>query len=326
MTIWRATVLRLIETRYSESFKVNGYESESPFKARKFETQRALYQWRLPQQSNPPYPPHLASIPLDEQTPLLKIFNIKRFVDVSVSLLPVIPPSISYLLYGDPIGRTMADIEARMQALRKEGKNIGGEPSIGYRKDWYSDAAFAQQYFTGPNPTSITLAGELWIMRFKESAKAQGNKDMHSLLSFAEPRSLYVQDCSFFREFVDATPDSTLKSDNGKRFGCASVTLFHLSAEGQLHPLAIVLDFRVSMANSVVIFNRRVNPSDSIEHEATDWPWRYAKMCSMVADWTRHELTLHLNDCHFIEEATIVAAFRSFPSSHIVYKILEPHW
>ncbi|PQE14045.1 lipoxygenase 1 protein [Rutstroemia sp. NJR-2017a BBW] len=315
-----------LEDRYSESFKIKGYESGRPFVARKFETQKVLYQWRLSQQSNPPYPPHLAYIPLEEETPLFKIFNFTRLVDVAVSLLPAIPSAISYLLYGDPIGRTMADCETRMRVLRRELKNIGEEPSIGDRNDWYSDAAFAQQYFTGPNPASIALAGELWTMRFKDSAKAQGNTDMHSLLSFAEPSSLYIQDCSFFREYVGATPESTLKSENGKRFGCASVTLFHLSAEGQLHPLAIILDFRGNMAKSVVIFNRRVNATDSVEHEATDWPWRYAKMCSLVADWTHHELTLHLNDCHFIEEATIVAAFRSFPSSHIVYRILEPHW
>jgi len=99
-----------------------------------------------------------------------------------------------------------------------------------------------------------------------------------------------------------------------------------LSTEGDLHPLAIVLDYTVSIEKSVVIFNQRLKSSDPTESEKEDWPWRYAKMCNQVSDWVRHEMAIHLNDCHFIEEATIVAAYRSFPSNHVVYNLLEPHW
>jgi hypothetical protein len=49
-------------------------------------------------------------------------------------------------------------------------------------------------------------------------------------------------------------------------------------------------------------------------------------MCNQVSDWTKHELTVHLNDCHFVEEATIVAAQRSFPADHVVFNLLAPHW
>ncbi|APA14441.1 hypothetical protein SS1G_06332 [Sclerotinia sclerotiorum 1980 UF-70] len=303
-----------------------GFEAEKPFIPRRFETQRALYQWALPG-STSSYPPHLKWIPLDNRVGLLKIFNLRRFVDVSVSLLPKIPPEISNLLSGDPYnGTTMAMLEERMIALNKEQKNVGTEPSIGYRKDWYSDAVFAQQYFTGPNPSSIALASQIWLDRFKNAVFDQGNKEMHSLLERFNSNSFFIQDCSFFHEWAGASPDATLKFDNGKRFGCASVTLFHLNADGDLHPLAIVLDYKVSMEKSVTIFNKRINPKDPKDNEHNDWPWRYAKMCSLVADWTHHELTLHLNDCHFVEEASAVAAYRSFPSDHIVYKILEPHW
>ncbi|TGO18605.1 hypothetical protein BPAE_0375g00030 [Botrytis paeoniae] len=287
-----------LEERYADSFRAQGFEADRPFIPRKFETQRALYQWALPGTTTPSYPPHLKWIPLDDRVGLLKIFNLKRFVDVSV----------------------------RMKALQVEEKNIGTEPSIGYRKDWYSDAVFAQQSFTGPNPSSIALAGQTWLDRFKKSAFDQGNKEMHSLLETFNSESFYIRDCSFFREWAGAFPDAVLKSDNGKRYGYASVTLFHLNADGDLHPLAIVLDYKISMEHSVTIFNKRINPKDPKENEHEDWPWRYAKMCSLVSDWTHHEVTLHLNDCHFVEEASAVAAYRSFPSDHIVYKILEPHW
>ncbi|TGO13832.1 hypothetical protein BTUL_0062g00060 [Botrytis tulipae] len=322
-----AKLFARLEERYADSFHAQGFEADRPFIPRKFETQRALYQWALPGTTTPSYPPHLKWIPLDDRVGLLKIFNLKRFVDVSVSLLPKIPPEISNLLFGDPYnGTTMVMLEERMKALQVEEKNIGTEPSIGNRKDWYSDAVFAQQYFTGPNPSSIALAGQIWLDRFKKSAFDQSNKEMHSLLETFNSESFYIQDCSFFREWAGASPDVVLKSDNGKRYGCASVTLFHLNADGDLHPLAIVLDYKVSMEHSVTIFNKRINPKDPKENEHEDWPWRYAKMCSLVSDWTHHEVTLHLNDCHFVEEASAVAAYRSFPSDHIVYKILEPHW
>ncbi len=213
-----------------------------------------------------------------------------------------------------------------MRQLTRAKKNIGAEPSIANRDDWYSDAVFAQQSFTGPNPTSITLATRGWLERFLRAAIHQGKYDMVALLKLAKPESMYMQDNSYFRNAANAAPNSTLQSDDMTRFSCASVTLFQLSPEGNLHPLAIVLDYRVSMKNSVCIFNQRLTYLDSTETEATDWPWRYAKMCHQVSDWTRHQLQVHLNDCHFVEEATIVAAQRSFPFDHIVYKLLEPHW
>ena len=117
-----------------------------------------------------------------------------------------------------------------------------------------------------------------------------------------------------------------LCSDDGRWFGCASVTLLSLSPEGKLHPLAIVLDYRVSIENSVCIFNRRLYPEDSSKHEAADWPWRYAKLCALVSDWTTHEVAAHLTDCHFVQKDLIVAAQRSFPTDHVVYNLLAPHW
>lgn len=80
------------------------------------------------------------------------------------------------------------------------------------------------------------------------------------------------------------------------------------------------------MSNSVVIFNKRLDPSDPTDSEETDWPWRYAKMCAQVSDWTRHEITIHLTNTHFVEEVVIVATHRAFPTDHVVFKLLYPHW
>lgn len=40
------------------------------------------------------------------------------------------------------------------------------------------------------------------------------------------------------------------------RYGCSSVAFFHLEPSGKLHPLAITLDYKSGMENSVTIFNR----------------------------------------------------------------------
>ncbi|KAK0110865.1 hypothetical protein ONS96_002453 [Cadophora gregata f. sp. sojae] len=318
-----------IDTRFASYFDLAEFEPSDKEWRRKrsIETLRRTYAWQEPGTTNPPYPPCLKSIPRDEQTGLLQIFNAERLIDTTVALLPeaLQPKLLAAYLYGEPIGKTMAGIQARMKQLTRAKKNIGTEPSVANRDDWYTDAVFAQQSFTGSNPTSITLAGE-WVGKFKAVAKEQGRNDVAVLLEYSKAESFFIQDCSYFRDAADAAPDTVLKSDDGKRFGCASVTLLQLREDGNLHPLAIIIDYKVSMEKSVVIFNKRITPQDSKATEEQDWPWRYAKMCSQVSDWTKHEIQVHLNDCHFVEEASIVAAQRSFTADHIVYRILEPHW
>lgn len=151
---------------------------------------------------------------------------------------------------------------------------------------------------------------------------------MYNLLSTAEADSLYVQDYSYFRAAVGAAPDAPMVSGTGsqKRYACAAVSLFQLSASGKLHPLAVVLDYRKTMETSVVMFNRRLRASDPTTNEATDWPWRYAKMCAQISDWTRHEVEVHLVNTHLVEEAVIVAAHRTLPAEHAVFRLLQPHW
>jgi hypothetical protein len=252
---------------------------------------------------------------------LLNIFDLSRLIETAITTVPEIPEGISSLLYGPSIGNTMAQIESRMRTM-----SIGSVPSIADRTDWFTDAVFAQQAFSGSNPTTIARSSMEWLTRFMTAANGQGNKGMYTLLSNANIESMFIQDCSYFRAACSAQPDQTLCSEDGRRFGCASVTLFHLSPGGALHPLAIVLDWRGNMGNSVCIFNTRLTPDHNGAQEANDWPWRYAKLCSQVADWTRSECGTHLTDCHFVQEAVIVAAQRSFPTDHVVFNILAPHW
>lgn len=211
---------------------------------------------------------------------------------------------------------------------------------VGDIADWWSDRRFAQQQFTGTNPTTIEQVSDFWIHHFIDAASGdetdQKMKAKIQSLSSTDRQSLYMQDYSYFRkaagmpesdeitcEFEESDPSGgSNKSRTSYRWGVASVCLFHLPQNGMLQPLAIVLDWRGTAANSVTIYNKEL----SLSAQKEDWPWRYAKTCVQVSDWLRHEVTVHLTNTHFIEEATIVAAQRAFEDTHPVFQLLYPHW
>jgi hypothetical protein len=256
-----------------------------------------------------------------------------RLLDTGFVLASIIPESVKDFVYCHPDQRaTMTALDEQNRKLREAEKNIFDEPNIGdcVVTPWYTDESFGQQQLTGTNPATIEIASEKWASEFQHEASKQGKVDMERLISdAANSKSLYVQDCSYFRAAIGVRPTSDLsagiKDSSKARYACASLTLFHLTPEGKLHPVAIVIDYKQDMDHSVVIFNKRIDPNAQLK-QATDWPWRYAKTCATSADWIRHEVKVHLVDCHFVEEATIVAAHRSLPTNHLVYRCLEPHW
>ncbi|KAK5989049.1 Linoleate 9S-lipoxygenase 1-like protein [Cladobotryum mycophilum] len=230
---------------------------------------------------------------------------------------------------------SMEAFEEYNKSHRKSGTDIKQGRNIGLLEDWYSDRRFAEQSFTGTNPTTIEKVPEDLLAEFIETAKREGYEYWTKTLPKIDPASLFVQDCRYFREAIGAQPDEELKHQeplSELNWACAAVTLFQLHDTGRLHPIAIVVDYKTSMKNSVTIFNKSQKPSepdsdaDPIEEEASDWPWRYAKTCAQVSDWIRHEAGVHLTRAHFIEEAIIVATHRTIPMDHIIFKLLEPHW
>lgn len=290
-----------------------------------------VYQW-----SNDDFPPHLKEIPDSVSVPAEEIFDAMGLIQTTNLIRKLIPngevsdEKLEILgIEGKPYaGASISMIEEnnRNNELwrNRRGTDIKKGLNIGDLPDWYSDSRFAQQQFTGTNPTTIKSASKIWISQFTDEAEKQGNKKVQELLQRGKDSSFYIQDCSYFRDAIGVEADHVMNSDG--RFLCATVSLFQLHSDGRLHPLAIVIDFKGSLDKSVTIFNKRLNPSDSIDGEKTDWPWRYAKTCAQVADWIRHEVTVHLVNTHFIEEVIIVATNRNMDSKHPVFRLLEPHW
>ncbi|KAJ5986311.1 hypothetical protein N7451_010676 [Penicillium sp. IBT 35674x] len=258
-------------------------------------------------------------------------------------------------------GDTIAEVENyNREQIDKAKNNQGGivdifnRPNVGELEDWYTDARFAQQQFTGTNPTTIERAAsdpyKAWLDHFVGAAKKSEDasaKETISNLIIKSPDSLYIQDYSKFRQaagFKDPKCEITVPGSwypyRYARWGCAAVCLFFLDARGLLHPLAIVTDWRGNSEASVTIYNRELfkrmnlltgklkkpNQMEERIDEAHDWPWRYAKTCVQTSDWFQHEVSAHLTRTHLVEEAIIVSANRQLDPNHPVFRILRPHW
>ncbi|KAF5870677.1 putative lipoxygenase protein [Botrytis fragariae] len=318
-------VYTLVNKSFASFFDVHQLESHLPTTPISLEEKKERFQFQTPGSDG--YPPHLSLEPKVDFLHSLKIFQPERLFATAPIVQKVIPEKFLDFAYDEPNQRTFALIESVNQKLFDERRDIGKVANIGTRKDWYSDEVYAQQQFTGVNPVTIRKAEKEWIQRFKAAASAQEKRDSLRVIEEAERQGgLYVQDCSYFRKFAGVAQGEDLKSDDGKRFGCASVSLFHLLPNGTLHPLAIILDYRTNITDSLTLFNNRTSPTSPKTHEATDWPWRYAKQCAQVSDWHAHELGSHLTHTHLIEEGIIISSHRHLPESHPVFRLLAPHW
>jgi hypothetical protein len=319
---------------------MRGFEPIIPQK-RDLSQKQNVYQW-----SNDAYPPHLETVPPEQENGkpgIGNIFDIKELGFVSQIAKAfgfIIPEAID--ASGTPFeGPTLADCEKYNREHLSPKTDIMNGENIGNLSDWYSDARFAQQHLSGVNPSTIERAQSGKLDAYIAEAEKQGLDDMKKLLS--EGDDLFIQDYSYFRkamelsdkepEYRNIVPEMTgPKADQptGKmvfRYACAPVVIFQLHCDGRLHPLAITIDHKGSLDKSITLFNRRLTPDAKSEvDEKDDWAWRYAKTCAQTADWTRHEVATHLVDTHMIEEAIIVATNRTIPEDHILYETLSPHW
>jgi len=335
---------RRIERTYESLFDVMQVEPTLPRLISR-EEKKSIYRWSAyPKNADgslAQYPPHLETIPAGDQVSANDIFGFLRIKETELLVAKVVPDKIigktfdwaqsvvAQLLEGSPMTGTLRELEEYNRKHRKSGIDIESGANLGLLPDWYSDRRFADQSFTGTNPTTITVVPKSLLDEFVAAARNGGYEYWAKTLGTIDPKSLFVQDARNFRALIGADPEETLHNKeplSDDNWACAAVTLFQLHDDGRLHPIAIVIDYKVSMANSVTIFNKRTKPSDPTTSEETDFPWRFAKTCAQVTDWMRHEVIVHLTRAHLVEEALIVATHRSFEMDHIVFRLLQPHW
>lgn len=306
---------------------------------------KAIYRWSAyptnPDGTPAQYPPHLDTIPEKDQVSANDIFGWLYLKETQLLVAKLIPDSIGGKTFnffqeliadkigGRPMVGTLRQIEEYNRHNRKSGTDIEAGKNIGLLSDWYSDRRFADQSFTGTNPTTITRVPAELLTEFIATAARTGEADWAGRLKAVDPATLFVQDTRKLRAALGAAETETLYNReplSDDSWACAAVTLFQLHSTGQLHPVAITIDYKSSMAESVTIFNKRASPDAPTTSEESDFPWRYAKTCAQVTDFIRHEVAVHLTHAHLIEEALVVATHRTLPMRHPVFKVLQPHW
>lgn len=209
-----------------------------------------MYNW-----SDDNFPPHCVP---DKTSDLLKIFNGRGVIQMQELLKKLVPGKICSQTWEDGrekvgilcmpyVGTTIKHLNNTPD--RKSGTGVMEGRNIGDWPDWYSDARFAQQQFTGTNPSTIRLASHEWLSIFVDVAEKQNNQEAVDLFHSAGPESFYVQDYSYFRDAVKAKADYVMMAEGleGNRWSCAAVSLFQLHSDGRLHPLAIVIDYKDSI-------------------------------------------------------------------------------
>ncbi|KAH8160027.1 hypothetical protein CIB48_g8216 [Xylaria polymorpha] len=327
-------IYSLIEEAFASHYNSLGLDPILPTK-RGLKQKQETYQWSDP--SHDSFPPHLLSVPLDKQDPFIFDLGGVLFIQVIANIFSFMVPG-SLITHGTPfIGPTLADCEKYNREHPSPKTDIMDGKNLGNEVDWYSDARFAQQHLTGANPATIKTAPVEKVKEYAVEANKQGRNDMEKLLLQGE--DLLIQDYSWFREATGVSNDEEFNSvihekvlgiethNSTTRYACASVVIFQLHSDGRLHPLAITLDYKGNLNNSITIFNRRLTPdAKGSVKEKDDWPWRYAKTCAQTADWASHQVGVHLVDTHLIEEAIIVATNRTIPEDHLLYELLSPHW
>lgn len=334
-------VYSLIEESAVSHFDSKGFEPVFPRKRDLTEKQK-IYEWS---DGADHYPPHLLAIPTELQEASATNPGVGTLFDTDQkTFLARIAMIVSFMIPDNMShdntpykGPTLADCEKWNRGKPLKPTDITEGKNIGDKVDWYSDARFAQQHLSGVNPTTIETAPPNKVKAYVDEAAKQKLEGMRKLLS--QGTDLFIQDYSYFREatgvkneeeFKNVIPERQGGVPTGKtdcRYACASVVIFQLNSDGRLHPLAITLDYKGSLDNSITIFNRRLTPNDKGDrNEKDDWPWRYAKTCAQTSDWLLHEIAVHLVETHLVEEAIIVSTNRTIPDDHLLYEILSPHW
>lgn len=196
---------------------------------------------------------------------------------------------------------------------------------------WKTDREFARQALAGVNPLVIrcletfppsssldpniygpqkSTITEQHIKKFLDGlslSQAVGSKRLF-ILDYYDPYMLYAERIN------------KLSSDANKTY--ASRTLFFLTDEGELKPVAIELCLPPTADHKAV---RSVyTPGEEGTEEGA--LWRLARAHARVNDSGYHQLISHWLTTHAVMEPFIIATHRQLSKMHPLYKLLIPHY
>ncbi|XP_061602684.1 hydroperoxide isomerase ALOXE3-like [Cololabis saira] len=291
----------MVELRGGRAMKV--FEEEHPLliEHRKTELQlkKSLYQWAI----------------TDERLP-----HKSHFKDISE-----LPAEIRFSASrSDEIlfTKRMIGVELVFKGLAgstQQWKNIEDMKKIFWHKKtamseyvsehWKEDDFFGYQFLSATNPNVIRCCLKLPSnFPVTEEMVKPFLREGSTLKKEMEKGNIFLCD----QDIMDGLP--TREKDGNSMHMAAGLCLFYMNPENKLMPLAIQLHQQPSKQNPIFL------PSDP----ETDW--LLAKLFFKSADVLEYEVVHHFLKTHHLAEVFGVAALRSFPVIHPLYKLLIPHF
>ncbi|XP_071766221.1 polyunsaturated fatty acid lipoxygenase ALOX15B-like isoform X2 [Centroberyx gerrardi] len=174
------------------------------------------------------------------------------------------------------------------------------------QENWRDDAFFGYQFLNGVNPMMIQRCSAL-------PDNFPVTDDMvflHGSCSLAEEMqkgNIFL--CDYNR--LDGVKTNVI---NGKKqYLMAPLVLLHQTPDNKLMPIAIQLKQKPADDNPIFF------PTDS------EYDWLLAKIFVRSAEFSEHQLNVHLLRTHLLAEVFSVSLLRNLPMVHPLYKLLIPH-
>uniref|UniRef100_A0A6N2MN37 Lipoxygenase n=1 Tax=Salix viminalis TaxID=40686 RepID=A0A6N2MN37_SALVM len=194
---------------------------------------------------------------------------------------------------------------------------------------WVRDEEFARQTLAGVNPSSIQLVTE-WPLRSKLDPEIYGAPESaitdemieEEIKPFTTVEEAVKQKKLFILDYHDLLlPFVRQVRELGSATLYGSRTLFFLTPQGRLRPLAIELT-RPKMDGNPQ-WKKVFRPT----WKSTDvWLWRLAKANVLAHDSCYHQLITHWLRTHCATEPYVIAANRQLSAMHPIYRLLHPHF
>ncbi|KAI9525624.1 hypothetical protein NQZ68_006173 [Dissostichus eleginoides] len=173
-------------------------------------------------------------------------------------------------------------------------------------KHWRDDAFFGYQYLNGVNPILIQRCTVL-PKNFPVTDDMLFLRGGKSLTKEMRDGNIFL--CDYKR--LDGLKANVI---NGKQqYLMAPLVLLHKTPDDKLMPIAIQLKQTPADDNPIFF------PTDS------EYDWLTAKIFVRSADFSEHQLNVHLLRTHLLAEVFAVSLLRNVPMVHPLYKLLIPH-
>ncbi|XP_078138881.1 polyunsaturated fatty acid lipoxygenase ALOX15B-like [Centroberyx gerrardi] len=174
------------------------------------------------------------------------------------------------------------------------------------QKHWRDDAFFGYQFLNGVNPLMIRRCSVL-PKNFPVTDDMVFLRGSRSLADEMQTGNIFL--CDYNR--LDGVKTSVI---NGKKqYLMAPLVLLHQTPDDKLMPIAIQLKQKPADDNPIFF------PTDS------EYDWLLAKIFVRSAEFSEHQLNVHLLRTHLLAEVFSVSLLRNLPMVHPLYKLLVPH-